>query len=194
MYTQKLSVNYTLPFSKLPLTSWINAQYNFNVNYRWIAASLLAKNLGNFLENGQNNQITAQFDFIRLYQRSRVLRGFLNHRNVQRNTNETNNVNSSPSLGEPPPLPTIPPRHEVIVDKKGKPLKGKAKREALQKWRALKRKVRALKRQQLQSRAVELNGLTKAGAGLLTVVKSATISYNEAYQSRIPGWLDSTQY
>ena len=44
--------------------------------YNWLAASLIARNLGNTLSNEQQKNATAEFDFSRLYSKSRLLRAF----------------------------------------------------------------------------------------------------------------------
>ena len=43
-------------------------------DYNWVAASLLARSLGNTLSNGQQKNATAELDFTRLYSKSRWLR------------------------------------------------------------------------------------------------------------------------
>lgn len=74
IYSQTLSGSYTLPTQKLPLIDWTTVNVKYQTTYRWIAASRLAVNLGNFLENGQQKEVTAQFDFSKLYQKSKWLR------------------------------------------------------------------------------------------------------------------------
>ncbi|RYZ96956.1 MAG: cell surface protein SprA, partial [Sphingobacteriaceae bacterium] len=46
----------------------------YQAAYRWIGASRLAVELGNFLENGQQKEATVQLDFTRLYQKSKWLK------------------------------------------------------------------------------------------------------------------------
>jgi cell surface protein SprA len=60
--------------AKLPLTDWINARYSYTTTYNWIGASRLAISLGNTIENSQENNINGEFDFTRLYSKSRWLR------------------------------------------------------------------------------------------------------------------------
>ncbi len=212
LYNQKATASYTFPFSKLPLTDWITARYSYSANYNWIGASRVALTLGNIIENGQENQINAEVDFTRLYQKSRFLRAIddpnaaqaMQQKREQRKIDEKNKKDAlkagnnvpqiQPKNAFPQPEgPKIPKRSEVIVDKEGKPLKGKAKKEALRKWRQMKRDARAAKRLAKQNKPMELPGAVRAGGHLITMVKRASINYSEAYHSRIPGYMDSTR-
>ncbi|MBC7536054.1 MAG: cell surface protein SprA [Ferruginibacter sp.] len=74
LYYQTANFSYTVPTNKLPLLDWTTVNIKYQATYRWIGASRLAVNLGNFLENGQQKEATAQFDFTRLYQKSKWLR------------------------------------------------------------------------------------------------------------------------
>jgi cell surface protein SprA len=74
LYNQTASFSYTLPTSKIPLLDFVTANVKYQATYRWIGASRLAANLGNFLENGQQKEATVQMDFNRLYIKSKFLR------------------------------------------------------------------------------------------------------------------------
>ncbi|MFS8082283.1 MAG: cell surface protein SprA [Ginsengibacter sp.] len=74
VFTQTVNFSYTVPLSKFPLTDWTTLRLNYTANYRWIGASRLAVNLGNFLENGQQEEANLQMDFTRLYSKSKWLR------------------------------------------------------------------------------------------------------------------------
>ncbi len=74
LYNQKAILSYNLPTAKFPLTDWITARYSYTTTYNWIGASRLAIDLGNTIENSQENNLNGEFDFTRLYQKSRWLR------------------------------------------------------------------------------------------------------------------------
>jgi cell surface protein SprA len=74
LFNQTAAFSYTLPLSKIPLLDFITANAKYQATYGWIGASRLAVNLGNFLENGQQEEGTVQADFNRLYQKSKFLR------------------------------------------------------------------------------------------------------------------------
>ncbi|MEI2750622.1 MAG: cell surface protein SprA [Ferruginibacter sp.] len=74
IFNQTANFSYTLPTAKVPLLDWTTVNLRYQANYRWIGASRLAVNLGNFLENGQQKEGTVQLDLNRLYQKSKWLR------------------------------------------------------------------------------------------------------------------------
>jgi cell surface protein SprA len=74
LFNQTANFGYTVPINKIPLLDWTTVNLKYQATYRWIGASRLAVELGNFLENGQQKEGTAQLDFTRLYQKSKWLR------------------------------------------------------------------------------------------------------------------------
>ncbi len=74
IFNQTANFSYVVPTSKFPLLDWTTINIKYQATYKWIGASRLAVNLGNFLENGQQQEATAQLDFTRLYQKSKWLR------------------------------------------------------------------------------------------------------------------------
>lgn len=204
-YQQKATASYTIPLNKIPALDWLTARYSYGTKYNWIAASRLATGLGNTIENGQDNTINGEFDMTRLYAKSRLLRAFdagapgggggsLPGRGG--NKGKTRNGKTG---GNPPPRPQnilgkeIPTREEVVKDKEGKPLKGIAKRKALQKWRQQKRDLRTAQRLLRNSQPLELNFMERSFGGILTSLKRVSVNYSENYQSRVPGYMDSTR-
>ncbi|MBX2940191.1 MAG: cell surface protein SprA [Ferruginibacter sp.] len=71
LFNQTVNLSYTLPTQKIPLLDWTTINLKYQASYRWIGASRLAVELGNFLENGQQREATVQLDFTRLYQKSK---------------------------------------------------------------------------------------------------------------------------
>jgi len=191
LYQQKAIFSYTLPINKIPALDWITARYAYGSSYNWIAASLLAVQLGNTLENSQDNTLSAEFDFSRLYNKSRLLRA-LDNVPAPKSSNKNQPTNKIANPTNPLGI-TIKTRKEVITGKDGKPLVGLAKREALRKWRQQKRDVRIAEKLQRSNEPIELNGIVRAGGHLMTMVKRASVNYSENYKSRVPGYLDSTQ-
>lgn len=186
LYTQKAIASYTLPLSKFPLTDWITARYSYTTTYNWIGASRLALSLGNTIENSQENTINGEFDFTRLYSKSRILRSLENAPPPKTKDNSSNN-----KKGKNPSLTSIQikPKPEVLKD-----LKGKARTAALKKWRQQKRDARLAAYMQKQNQPVEMNGVFRATGKLLTMVKRASVNYSENFRSRLPGFMDSTKF
>lgn len=73
-YSHSGTVSYTLPMAKFPLLDWTNIRASYTAKYDWIAASLLAKNLGNTMLNGQTRNINSEFNFDQLYNKWKFLR------------------------------------------------------------------------------------------------------------------------
>ncbi|KAK6033537.1 hypothetical protein OSTOST_00131 [Ostertagia ostertagi] len=73
---QQATFSYVLPTNKLPLLDWTTMRVGYVAKYGWLASSLdsVARSLGNFLNNSQDKNATAELDFTRLYQKSRFLR------------------------------------------------------------------------------------------------------------------------
>jgi cell surface protein SprA len=73
-YFHTANVTYTLPTAKFPLLSWTNVAIGYSTDYRWTGASLLAKYLGNAIENSNQKTLMAEFKFSELYAKSSWLR------------------------------------------------------------------------------------------------------------------------
>ncbi len=73
-YHHEATLSYNVPTIKLPLLDWTSIRASYTAKYDWYAGSLLDRELGNILENGQVRNVTADLDFDRLYQKWRFLR------------------------------------------------------------------------------------------------------------------------
>lgn len=73
-YHHDATLSYTLPMQKIPLLDWTTVRASVTAKYDWIAASLLTKNLGNSLLNGQTRNVTGELNFEQLYSKWRFLR------------------------------------------------------------------------------------------------------------------------
>lgn len=73
-YQQNFNASYNLPFQKLPLTDWMNLRLTYGATYSWTAASQLARDLGNTINNTQTKQANGDLNFTQLYNKNRWLR------------------------------------------------------------------------------------------------------------------------
>ncbi len=188
MYQQKATLNYTIPLNKLPFTDWITARYSYGTSYNWIGASRLALNLGNIIENSQENNLNAQFNFASLYNKSKFLRALETApppkpKNDPKKPADVKDAPKKSALGT-----TIPTKAEVV-----KGLTGKKRRDALKKWRQQKRDARIAERMLKANEPVEISGFARAAGGILTMVRNVNVQYSENYHSRLPGYTDSTK-
>ncbi|MFY7652037.1 MAG: cell surface protein SprA, partial [Chitinophagaceae bacterium] len=199
-YSQKAIFSYNIPIGKFPLTDWITARYSYASNYNWIAASRIAISLGNTLENGQDNTLNAEFDFTRLYSKSRWLRGLDNVplRQASGGRNNKNNNNGLPPTVNPKTgslLASLPSKEEVLTNPKtGEKLAGKERRLALKKWRKQKRDAKKADRLMRNSQPVEMNDIEMFAGKMITMIKRVSANYTENFSSRVPGYMDSTQF
>jgi cell surface protein SprA len=91
MFDQSVTVNYTLPLDKFPITDWLGAEYRFVAGYNWRAgpvniddAYAKANNLQdipdeldfkNTIQNTRENSLTGKVDFVKLYNKIKFLKG-----------------------------------------------------------------------------------------------------------------------
>jgi cell surface protein SprA len=75
LYQQNANITYTLPTSKLPALDWTTVRAGYGASYQWTGASLLAKTLGNNLQNTQKKEVNSEFNFSKLYSKWKLLRG-----------------------------------------------------------------------------------------------------------------------
>ncbi|MBC7848542.1 MAG: cell surface protein SprA, partial [Chitinophagaceae bacterium] len=73
-FDQTAGISYTLPINKIPILDWTSVRVSYNSTFNWLAASLIARNLGNSMANTQQKNLTSELDFTRLYSKSRFLR------------------------------------------------------------------------------------------------------------------------
>ncbi|WP_295116632.1 cell surface protein SprA [uncultured Chitinophaga sp.] len=73
-YYHSATATYALPLNKIPALDWTTATVSYGTDYRWIGASILAKYLGNAIENTQMRTGTLDLKFSSLYNKSKFLR------------------------------------------------------------------------------------------------------------------------
>lgn len=193
-YSQRAVAAYTLPLSKFPIVDWVTARYSYGTTYNWIGASLIAREFGNIIENSQDNTLTGEFDFTRLYGKFRFLRSIdqVGGANPTRSRNIKGGVtqaNADKNIGNENQTRPYPPKEEAL-----KGLTGKARTLALRKWRAQRADYRRMERQRKLNTPMEMNDFVRFGGRLFTMVKRGSVNYTEAYRSRVPGFMDSTKF
>lgn len=168
IYKQTANASYNFPLSKIPALDWTTARFNYATTYNWIGASRLAINLGNTIENSQQRIFTGQLDFMRLYAKSKFLRSL----DIQTDKNQVPQL-ASPNI-------QFNPKDTV----------GKSKKYVARLFRRLNR-LEAKKDQGIQ---VEPAPALKFAGKLLTAIKTVNVNYTQSFNSRLPGYTDSTQY
>ncbi|MEI6185115.1 MAG: cell surface protein SprA, partial [Bacteroidota bacterium] len=188
MFQQKANASYTFPLSKLPITDWITARYTYGTSYNWMAASLVNIELGNTIENSQSNVINTEFDFSRLYLKSRWLKALnkgsaTSNANLQQNKpgndkgikggkNEKggnvkggkgDNLNNIAPVNNTATvtIPEVPSKADFVGD-----LTGPKRDAAIKKWKKMKKDRRIALRLQRQNTPVEMNGFVRAAGNV----------------------------
>ena len=184
LYQQKALLNYNIPLNKFPFADWINARYTYGTSYNWIGASRLAINLGNTIENSQENNFNAQFNFGNLYNKFKWLRAIDNIPPPKLKNNPAKQLPPNVGLGA-----VLPPKEEVL-----KGLTGSKRTDALKKWRQQRRDLRLADKLSRAGQLPELNGFERAAGKFVTMFRNISINYGENYRSRLPGYMDSTQF
>jgi cell surface protein SprA len=72
-YQHNMRLSYNLPLKKIPILDWVNVQAQYQSTYNWSVASLNTDSLGNIIGNTHNRQVNADFQFTRLYKKSKYL-------------------------------------------------------------------------------------------------------------------------
>jgi cell surface protein SprA len=168
IYRQTANASYNFPLAKIPALDWTTARFNYATTYNWIGASRLAISLGNTVENSQQRVFTGQLDFVRLYAKSKFLRSL----EVQTDKNAPLQLASANIKFNP------------------KDTVGKSKKYIAKLFRRLNR-LEAKKDPGIQ---FEPAPLAKFGGKLLTAVKTVNINYTQSFNTRLPGYTDSTQF
>jgi cell surface protein SprA len=132
----------------------------YQASYRWIGASRLAVELGNFLENGQQKEATVQLDFNRLYQKSK----FLKQLDVPSQKADKEKWKNRVTI-----------TRDSVTLKSGK--------RVLQKKRIVDKTA-----------VPYVSTVPRVFGKILTSLKSVNLSLAELANTRLPGYMDSTQY
>lgn len=122
-FDQTLTVNYTIPLDKFPVTDWLSANYRYQTGFNWRAgpvnipdAIALEKNLQdipdsldfkNTIQNQRENSLTGKIDLVKLYNKVKFLRELNNPPRPQPVTRQPGRP--VPSRPAPDTTKTTPP-------------------------------------------------------------------------------------
>jgi cell surface protein SprA len=208
-YQQSATLTYNVPMQKIPLLDWTTLRASYATQYNWLAASLLARDLGNTLSNTQTKTINGELNFDQLYSKSRFLRAVNSNppppagNKGKDDKTKPGDKNAKPPAGKnvTPPVkqnnikaPSNPAQDRIDSLKAKMPtMTHKERRKARKEIRKIKREERRKLRELNKNKLPEVNGVVKLFARLLTSLKQATIQYTEDFGTTLPGYMDSTQ-
>ncbi|MEJ1928989.1 cell surface protein SprA [Nostoc sp. NIES-2111] len=125
-YNQTIRVGYKVPFDKLPITDWLQADLSYTAGLNWAAAPLaLQDTLGNVLQNSRDRAINGRIDLLKLYNKVKYLQ----------------KINTPPPvkpLPPKPPKPTQTPAQKAAAEKAARELKVKNQKERVRLELAIK--------------------------------------------------------
>lgn len=75
-YHHNINLNYTLPFSKIPLLDWVNVRAAYSTDYDWVTAPLQADTLGNTISNTRSIRLNGDLNFSALYNKVGFLKKY----------------------------------------------------------------------------------------------------------------------
>ena len=163
LYNQTTNFSYTLPTQKFPLLDWTTVSLKYQATYSWVGASRVALNLGNILENGQQEQATVQLDFNKLYNKFKFFRAI----NLPRAANPDKNIKTRTDTVF---------RHVMVNGIRQKEIE-RLKVITLPNPNALP----------------DVGTFGRIIGHLLSSVKQVSASFSENANTRLPGYMDSTQ-
>lgn len=86
-FDQSVTLNYTLPLDKIPVTDWLGADYRYQVRYEWRAGPLDKPDNGdiinglpddldfkNIIQNSRERNISGRIDMVKLYNKVKFLK------------------------------------------------------------------------------------------------------------------------
>ncbi len=165
LYNHTANFSYTLPTTKFPVTDWTAVNLKYQATYRWIGASRLAVELGNILENSQTKEATVQLDFTKLYNKFKFFR----------------------ALDQPPGQNTKASEPRTRTDT----VYRWVKKDGIKVKEVKKLKVKKIK----DPNALPNLGLAARIFGrLVSSVKQVSVSVSDNGNTRLPGYMDSTEY
>ncbi|MGZ8540496.1 MAG: T9SS outer membrane translocon Sov/SprA, partial [Chitinophagaceae bacterium] len=187
-YAQQATLTYNVPMEKIPLLDWTTLRASYSAQYNWLAASLLARDLGNTLSNSQTRTINGELNFEQLYNKSRFLRAINTAPSPNKKTKDTSGVKEPKKVNEKPAKTKFEIPDSLKAKMSAKELR-KARKDAKRKEKEERRQLKEQRKNQLP----EVGGAVRLIGGLATSLKRVGIQYNEDLGTMLPGYMDSTR-
>jgi cell surface protein SprA len=74
-YKHNFVLSYNVPTRLIPMMDWVTARAQYSGNYNWAAGSInVIDSLGSTISNGQNINLSGEFNLLSLYNKSKFLR------------------------------------------------------------------------------------------------------------------------
>jgi cell surface protein SprA len=210
-YAQDVTINYNVPTAKIPFLSWTSVRASYNTKYNWLAASLLARPLGNTLSNTQTRSLNGELKFEDLYNKSRFLRAVYAGSTAGQNQNSGGSIGADGKGGkgekgdkagagnkknrEQADAGSGRPKSnsEMQSGEDGPKYRYDTIRNKKGKViRIKKRKIKKPKLPKVMKPLPEVGAVPSFIAQLATSLKRVGIQYTEDFGTSLPGYMDST--
>ena len=121
-YTHNYSISYTLPFDKLPVTSWLSSNVRYSGTYNWQRAPLGQAEFGNTIQNTRAINMTAQGNLVTLYNKIPYFKRVLSDGKGMKTNSAKTGAGGQPGKGAPPKKAEFKPKKplEEMTDKERK--------------------------------------------------------------------------
>ncbi len=177
-YQHNMTLSYTLPLKKIPALDWVSIKGQYNTTYSWTAAALNLDTLGNTIQNSQKRQLTADFQFTKLYNKSKYLKKI----NTPKRPNTAATKRQKPKY---PDKPSYPNKLSEIEDKEEQKKEKEKRRKDLVKWRADCQRIRD---------KIQPTDAERAILRPLMLLQRARLTYNEDFTTVLPGFMGQSKY
>ncbi|MEI9942820.1 MAG: cell surface protein SprA [Chitinophagaceae bacterium] len=194
-YSQQATLTYTVPTQKIPFLDWTTLRASYSTQYNWLAASLLARDLGNTLSNTQTRVVNGELNFDQLYNKSRFLRAVSSDAPAAKKSKDSTGAKNKENTAVKPPKPGKQTVQAInnIPDSVWAKMSPKEKRKAKKAARKIQKEEKRKLREQKKNIVPEISGPVKFIAGLATSLKRVGVQYNEDFGTTLPGYMDSTR-
>ena len=167
-YNHQFRATFAVPLKTIPLVDWVRMDLSYDATYSWKAASINTDSLGNVIQNGQTNQISTEFDFVKLYNKS----AFLNKINKTGSSSGANQGGRTPAR-QGPTKPTVdPPKDDPNA-------KDNTKSDA--------------KADDDKKKSQEISPPLKVALRMLMAIRKFRINYGETNGTTIPGYTPASE-
>ena len=181
-YTHNYSISYTLPFDKLPVTSWLSSNVKYAGTYNWQRAPLGQAEFGNTIQNTRSINMTVQGNLVTLYNQIPYFKRVLSDgKGAKTNSAKTGAGGAQPGKGGPPKKPEFKPK---------KPLEEMTDKERKEYDRQLaKFERKQLREEELKAKANEpINPVLGTLARLVMTVRNISGTYTLSDGTMLPGY------
>jgi cell surface protein SprA len=214
-FNQRLAVNYQLPFNKFPLTDWITGNARYTATFQWDRAPFAQDTLGGTIQNSRDINLTGQMNFRNLYNKSGYLKRIDQKIRKKQAAAARQRAQAARDASRRGKAKTKEEIDQEIIDKviekigtfeevpkdtlktwpdrDQKKYKRKKKRYDKKFERNKKRIIRKRERDKEARKNLNLTPLEQT-AKVLTMVKSANVSYSINEGTFLPGYGQSTQF